>query len=321
MITFLSSPKPFVGISLSNQMNAIRSWLALGDAVEVILYGNSDGTKRIVSKFGIQWVPDIETNEFGTPLFGAIANHAARHGKYDLQIYVNCDILFTKEIMFATKNIPFKNFLIIGRRIDLASGTSVDPTNEDWLIEIEELAEKHQVSFSKPGAIDYFIFRRNLWKKLPSISIGRGGYDGVLVAYCLRKKIPVCDATLCIPVIHQYHDYEHLKQGRDEVLKGVEAQRNREACFGSGEWKQSDATWIMKKDGLEKKKFWEDPLRRIEVYTRLFLKCNFLARALLFLRYKVYREALYDRKRMTLNEVLDSYRELGKQFKRNKSVE
>ncbi len=98
-VSILSSPKPWSGIALQNQENAVKSWLALHPDIEVILYGDAPGTAEACKRLGVQHVPDIAATPQGVPYFGAIADHAAIHARHDLQCYVNCDILFTKDIL------------------------------------------------------------------------------------------------------------------------------------------------------------------------------------------------------------------------------
>jgi len=243
MITFLSSPKPFKGESISIQIKAIKSWLSLDPEIEVILYGNSEGIEKVAFELGIQNVPDIETNEFGTPLFGAIAEHAASHARYDHQIYVNCDILFTPELLLSVKKIPFSQFLIIGQRVDLAEEVDWDTEMSEWHDQFVSLVDTGKISLHPAGGSDYFGFRRGLWQELPPVAIGRGGYDNALISFCREKRVPVIDATLSVLALHQFHDYEHIIGGTKSVFKGIEAERNNSIYKGPFKLTQNDATW------------------------------------------------------------------------------
>ena len=53
MITLLSRPKGFFGISNVNQLNAIQRWLNVHPAAEGILQGDSLGRKQVCARFGI----------------------------------------------------------------------------------------------------------------------------------------------------------------------------------------------------------------------------------------------------------------------------
>lgn len=252
MITFLSSPKLFQGRSLHIQTKAIKSWLSLDSEIEVILYGKSEGSEKVASQLGIKCVPDIETNEFGTPLFGAIAEHAASHARYDHQVYVNCDILFTPELLSSVKKIPFPRFLIIGQRVDLVEGVDWNTKMLDWHKQFVFLVNEGKISLHPAGGSDYFGFKRGLWQGLPPVAIGRGGYDNALISFCREIRVPVIDATLSILAIHQYHDYSHLSGGKEKVFKGPEAEQNNLLYNQSFKLTQNDATWRFSPNGLKR---------------------------------------------------------------------
>lgn len=253
MISILSSPKPWIGLALQNQENAVRSWLALHPEVEVILYGDAEGAAEACARLGVQHVPDIIATPKGVPYFSAIADHAAKYARYDLQCYVNCDILFTKSLLDVTQHIPFKQFLVIGQRIDLAEGIMIDVTNSDVLNELRNLAEKGMAQLHPPAGSDYFLFTRGMWAGLPDIIIGRGGYDNVLIAVCLRRGVPVIDSTLSIVVMHLFHDYNHIDGGVTDVFSGDDAQTNSAHIKDLIGISLEDADWIMEGMKLKKK--------------------------------------------------------------------
>ena len=207
-------------------MAAARSWLAVGAGIEVILYGDSPGTAAACRELGVSHVPDIDVTERGIPYFGAIAAHAAEHARYDLQVYLNCDILLTPHIVRAVKSIPYPRFLMIGQRIDLAEGVDVDAARLNDTGQLMMMSEEGLISLHTPGGSDYFAFRRGMWNNLPPVVIGRGGYDNALIAYCLQRQIPVVDATLAVPALHQFHDYGHAAGGVGEIFGGEDAKRN-----------------------------------------------------------------------------------------------
>jgi len=207
-------------------MAAVRSWLALGAGTEVILYGDSKGTDAACGELGIRHVPGIEATKDGVPCFGAIVKHAAEHAHHEIQIYINCDILLTRHILKAIERIRFPHFLLIGQRIDLSKGVEVDVSDPALVGHLNALAQEGRIALHPPSGSDYFAFRRGMWTGLPRIIVGRGGYDNALIAYCLKRRIPVIDATLAIPALHQSHDYSHAPGDHEEVFDGEDARRN-----------------------------------------------------------------------------------------------
>jgi hypothetical protein len=267
MISFLASPKPFRGNDKDNQYRAVLSWLAAVPDGEVILYGNSEGIETAGDHLRVKVVPDIPSAPSGAPFFGAIAAHAEVHAKFDLQVYLNCDILLSG-IAPALGAIPFPFFLLIGERIDLDQGVSMDPGG-DWRPRMASLARQGRLKAHGPTGIDYFGFRRGTWRHLPPVVIGRGGYDKALLVYCLKKRYPLVDSSFAVTALHQFHDYKHIDGQRHAAFYGDEARQNFLAT-GSLHSRAlvSDAEYVLRQGRLV---YWPcrgDRLRRLEVMLR-----------------------------------------------------
>jgi hypothetical protein len=247
MISFLASPKPFTGIAREHQYRAIRSWLSSVKDVEVILYGDSDGIVEAGIELGVQVVRQIDSAPSGIPYFSSIVEHASEHGKYDLQLYLNCDILLSG-IVQALMQIKFPQFLLIGQRIDLGDSLFIDVCLPDWQSALQKIAADGNATLYQPCGIDYFGFRRGLWKELPPVVIGRAGYDNALLAYCFRNRVPIVDATFSVVALHQYHGYGHVSGGQKAVWEGVDARNNIHYAGGRRILPMiSDADYILQK--------------------------------------------------------------------------
>jgi hypothetical protein len=307
MITFLTSPKPFVGVAKNNQINAIRSWLRISQDVEIILYGKSEGTGEAAQEMGIQCVLDIQTNEFGTPLFGAIAAHASIHAKHDFQIYVNCDIILTSEIKNVLRRINYSQFLLIGQRLDLAQGAAWDISETDWRKQLLRLFQAEQITLHGPLGSDYFGFRRGLWKGLPPIAIGRGRYDNALILFCIENLIPVIDATFVLPVIHQFHNYNHLNNGYNEVFNGEEAKMNLNYAGKHNIPILADAQWCMNRKDIIRNYARGDWLRALECYLRFVLHKEWLGLICRQIRRVLIRIHLSSQRKIAIDHLIASY--------------
>jgi hypothetical protein len=193
---------------------------------EVILYGTVTIPPELVANPRIRIVSDIRSSTSGAPFFDALVYEAALSGKYDLQAYMNCDIILTADFLERLAPVDLPEYLIIGQRIDLASEVDIDLGADDMLGIIRALAETGRAQLHTPTGVDYFVFHKGMWEQLEPLIIGRGGYDGALVAYSLRRKIPVIDVTWAVPALHQFHDYSHLKGGLHEAHRGDEALHN-----------------------------------------------------------------------------------------------
>jgi hypothetical protein len=81
--------------------------------------------------------------------------------------------------------------------------------------------------------IDYFAFPRKLRWSLPPFAVGRPGWDNWLICRARELGVPVIDATQAVMVVHQNHDYAHVKFATDTTTEGPEAIRNRDLI---GDW-------------------------------------------------------------------------------------
>lgn len=306
MITVLASPKPWIGRVAKIQEKAIQSWKHIHPDVEIILYGNSPGTAVACQKFGICHIPNIEANENEIPFFGAIVDHAAKHAKYDTQAYVNCDILLTPHILNAIKSIHFSDFLMIGQRIDLSEWVAIETVDPDLINKLIALSQSGGINLHLPAGSDYFMFKRGMWHDLPPVVIGRGGYDGALIASCLQRCIPVVDATLSILALHQFHDYEHVSGGDNEIFYGKEAQQNLNLNSVQNGLSLLDAQWRF--NGSVLKRTWSrgDWPRAIETSLRIRKKTIF-ADTFRPIRRLVYKFGLLHCMEITLSYLLESF--------------
>ena len=108
MLTLFTAPKSFKGHYEIIQINAIQSWLHLRPECEIILLGNDEGTAEVASRFGVLHLPDIESNEYGTPLINSMFSKAQGVARYQLLCYIN------RQLYIAEKNkIPIENLQLL----------------------------------------------------------------------------------------------------------------------------------------------------------------------------------------------------------------
>jgi hypothetical protein len=226
MISYLASPKPFVGRIGQIQIRAIRSWLATHAEAEVILYGGRAGDFEEAIRLGAKHEPSVTVSRTGAPHFDAIARNAEVSARWDRQVYLNCDILLPPDFSHRITPVTLPRYLIVGQRIDLTEAAEFDMADSDWKQALQTHAAGGLADLHTPTGVDYFVFPRGLWGRLAPLIVGRGGYDGALIAFALRHKVPLIDATWTIPAIHQYHDYCHVAGGLHEAHRGAEALHN-----------------------------------------------------------------------------------------------
>lgn len=244
MLTLFTIPKPFRGHIAVIQRNAIRSWTLLQPACEILLFGDDEGTAEVAAEFGLRHIPDVARSEYGTPLVNDLFEQAQQRATHDLLCYVNADILLMSDFMAAVRRIPFRRFLMAGRRWDLDLEQAWD-FQPGWENRLREYTLRYG-KLHPPVGIDYFVFTRGLWEDIPPFAIGRTAWDNWLIYEARARGAPLIDATRAVMAVHQNHDYAHVPGGFEEAWKGPEAERNR-ALMGDFDhlYTLTDATWFL----------------------------------------------------------------------------
>ena len=208
MITIFCTPKNFEGIFDTIQRNAIRSWRHLSKDIEIIIFGNSKGAKKIANEVNGIYYPDVKCSNNGVPFLSDLFHKANIIASFEILLFINSDILLPEKIIGTIKivNNKFSNFLLVGYRWDLEVKKLINFKKTSISSSFWKISESKSRKDS-PAAIDYFIFRKNSLKKIPDFVIGRPGYDNWLIWYARRNFIPVIDISEEVKAIHQSHHF------------------------------------------------------------------------------------------------------------------
>jgi len=234
-LTLFSAPKPFDRPHIALiQRNAIRSWLALGPEVEVLLLGDEPGLAEAAREFGVRHLPEVERNAHGTPLIPSMFALAQEASQAPYLCYLNADIVLLPHFLPALKAMAAQVegcFLAVGQRWNLEV---TEPLAFGPEAEVALWARVRNEGRMHPrNGIDFFAFPRGCLNAIPPLVVGRAGWDNWIVYHARTQGWPVVDLTPSVLVIHQNHDYAHLAvpQGR-HPYKQEEAQRNVELAGG-----------------------------------------------------------------------------------------
>jgi hypothetical protein len=232
LITIFTAPKPFTDPFISTiQRNAIRSWKAMESRVDVILLGDDPGIGEASRELGVGHIPEVETNQWGTPLVRSIFSNAREASDSPLMAIVNADILLFDDFVGAAERVSSQagEFLMFGRRHGLDIDQELD-FRSGWQDRLRRRVERYG-QLHPIFSIDYFVFRRDQYRQMPAFVIGRPQWDNWMIYHAHRQDWLVVDATPSVLAIHQNHDYRHLPGGRPP--HGLEeGKRNRELAGG-----------------------------------------------------------------------------------------
>lgn len=294
MVTLFTIPKPFHGHIGTIQRNAIRSWTLLRPRPRIILFGNEEGVADVARECNLQHVPEIVCNEYGTPLLNDVLDKAYIEAGHDTLIYVNADILLMNSFLAAVEVISamHKKFLIVSKRIDLDVVERME-FQTGWEESIKEKLEKK----GSPGphtAIDVFAFGGEMYRNAPPFAIGRMWFDHWFIRTARLAEIPVIDVSIPASVVHQNHDYAHIRGGREEIFTSEEGRRNL-GYYGSGpeSFTLLSASHELTKDyRLRRLRFRVPIFRAKQLAWEILIRRTFPLRRRLRLRKQVWSSAL-----------------------------
>jgi hypothetical protein len=278
MITIFTSPKPFEKEAEANQLNALLSWRAIHPDIEIVIFGDVPGAAGAAAMVKAKLISEFTTSNSGAPSFNYMVNFLNKKEYNDLQLYVNADIILDSSILEALFlcNNRFNEFLMVGERLDLAPEVNVISSNNS--IKINAPTKEH-FNLHGPSGVDYFGFKRGMWKNLKTIYMGRALCDQAILNHCLLNSIPLIDATLKVEAYHQYHGYFHVKGGRKDVFQGVDTKiMAKEHNLKHSVPTIADANWILtEKSQIIPDYFRKHKLRKIENIIRYRFKLFQLA--------------------------------------------
>ena len=121
MITLFATTKNFTDIFKTIQLNALNSWRALSPDIQIIIFGDSDGSDEAAKEIGADYVPDVRCSPQGTPYLSDLFLQADKRAKFPIMTFINADIIlpnnFLKPISIIQKR--FNKFLMVGHRWDM----------------------------------------------------------------------------------------------------------------------------------------------------------------------------------------------------------
>lgn len=295
LITIFITPKGFDRDHIALiQRNAIRSWKALGDDVDILLIGDDPGVEENAKALGVRHIRDVKRNSSGTPMLDDIFRLARENSDSPLLAYVNADIILKRDFVEVSRIMlsKEKKFLLVGQRWDLDVQTALD-FSDGWEAEFDkDLAARGRRH--PAGGSDYFVFPREVFTSIPAFAIGRSGWDNWMFYEARVKGWKLINCSKVINIIHQDHDYAHLPNGlphyrQAESAENVKAAGGNRTIFTLLDCNyELDETETLKKVPLNGKKL----QREIEIFPLVTLKSKALGNAAfaLFHPKKAYSE-------------------------------
>ncbi len=294
LITLFTCPKPFTTPHINViQRNAIRSWVELGERVEVVLLGDEVGMAEVAAELQAKHIGTIARNAQGTPLISSLFRTARDQNESPLLAYVNADIILFDDFVESAQRLleQSNQFLMVGQRWDMDITESVQFT-PGWQERLRQLT--HQTGkLHNPMGSDYFAYPRQSFAKIPDFAIGRAGWDNWMIYEARQQGWLTVDATADVMIIHQNHDYSHLPGGQPHY-KLPETDENVRLAGGKRHiFLLRDANYQLKEGAVSRKKLnWQSVWREVEIFPLVSLHNDWLGHLQFFLFHpmKAYNE-------------------------------
>ena len=133
MITLFATPKHFKGIFKIIQLNAFKSWRSLSSEMQIIIFGDSKGSKEAAQTIQAEYIPNVKCSPQGTPLLSDLFSKADDRAKFPIMTFINADIIlpnnFLSVIQITSQSLS--KFLMVGHRWDLNVENLINFNNKD----------------------------------------------------------------------------------------------------------------------------------------------------------------------------------------------
>lgn len=282
LITIFITPKAFDRDHIALiQRNAIRSWKALGEDIDILLIGDDPGVEENAKQLGVRHISQVKRNSSGTPMLDDIFRIARENSDSPLLAYVNADIILKRDFVEIARKVYEREdkFLLVGQRWDLDVQEDLY-FNTGWEtafdVDLKEWGRRHPA-----GGSDYFIYPRNVFEQIPAFAIGRSGWDNWMFYEARLRGWKLINCSKAINIIHQDHDYAHLPNGlphyrQPESDENVKAAGGKRTIFTLLDCDyELDEAGSIHKAPLSKKKI----LREMEIFPLIKLKSKTLGDA------------------------------------------
>jgi hypothetical protein len=285
LLTLFTTPKPFKDPHIITiQRNALRSWQALGDEVEVLVIGNDEGVAENTRQLGVRHIPDVRCNDYGTPLISSMLAQARANSDSPYLAIVNTDIILFPDLLDAIRSTArvHEQFVLIGQRWDLDVEKEL-PAGAQAFAKFKECV-KREGSLHPPMGSDYFLFPRTCYTSIPDFAIGRAGWDNWFIFKSRWEGWALVDATQDVTIVHQSHDYRHLPGGQAHY-RLPETEENVEQAGGYHTiFTMADAQYNLVDGQVRNRQLtWKRFARECEIFPLTRLHSHFLGKLSYFI--------------------------------------
>lgn len=237
-LTIVSVPFPFNDnkLTIVHQHNAIKSWLLLDPRPEILLIGDEYGIADVATQYGVRHAGGVKRNKLGDLSMASIFKRINENVDTDWIAYLDCDTILFDDFVhtFEYCSGRWDNCMICAGRWDAKIPNAIDFSSPNWRQKVLDAVYK----LGKKGS-DWFVYRKGFYQHIPDCSIGKGAWDGWMIAAALKQGFPVINAEKTCKAVHQQHG---MRWSNNPA-----AGRNKRLC-GDTRWIKDSSFFITPKD-------------------------------------------------------------------------
>ena len=236
MLTIFTSAQPFRGRTATIQRNALGSWMLLHPAVQIILFGDAEGSQEVAWELGIRYEAHPQLTTSGAVRMDYMFTTAQRHARYSTLCYVPCDTVLLPDFYHALTRVEalYREFLMVGRSRYLNLGAPLHFGDPDWQGLLRQRAEMagHKIF---PERTAYVGFSKGTClTDLPPIAIDSPFCSDWLVWKALSQQVTVVDASEMVLAVQQHSDWRNNPYGDAPCDEGEATQSTAESLVLCG---------------------------------------------------------------------------------------
>jgi len=205
VLTIFTCAKPFRGRAAAIQRNALRSWTLLHPAVQIILFGDAEGSQEVAWELGIRYEAQPQRTASGSARLDYVFRVAQQRARYNTLCYAPCDTVLMGDFYQALTRVEalYHEFLMVGRACHLHFSAPRHLCDVDWQSSLRQRAER---AGRKSGAerAGYVAFSKGAClADLPALAMDSPLCVNWLLWKALSDQVPVVDASEMVLAVQQ----------------------------------------------------------------------------------------------------------------------
>ncbi|HZC66463.1 MAG TPA: hypothetical protein VE545_07800 [Candidatus Dormibacteraeota bacterium] len=198
MLTIFAAAKPFRGRAATIQRNALHSWMQLHDDVQIILFGDAEGTQEVAWELGLHFEATPQLTSTGAVRLDYMMAAARRHARHNVLCFIACDIRLQRDFCEALNRVEalHHEFVMVGRAAAGRANACNAPDTTNTLAAKAHGISLGSASETQHARLDYVIFSRNCFvADVPELPAHSPFAAKWLMRRAMANEVRVVDAS------------------------------------------------------------------------------------------------------------------------------